>query len=478
MIELSPSARGAVESEVARLRAVRLSAWLLAALMLTVLGLGMMGAGATSRGLVCVLLGGVLAIGFAIVRHRQRAGRVPGLLFVDAVEHFTPWVFFLAVGVTSGADAMHAAIGPPMLFCGALVIGMLALRPIGILLQGVDGVVLYLAATAIVGPGSTTTALDIGVRAALFAAAAAVVAWVTHGLRAAMGGAVRTSRARDLFGKYRLEREIASGGMGAVWLATYCPEGGFQRPAAVKMMLGSLATDAAFVDAFRQEAELGARLVHPHVVQTFDFGVVDGRVFLAMEYVDGPTLRELMQGATRRGLRIPPPVAGAIARGILSGLAFAHSGARDADGTLLRVIHRDLAPSNVLITRSGTVKVTDFGIARALRGRDSSHTETVAGHLDYMSPEQAQAAPPRHPQRSLRRRRPALGDADRSHPDAPRQPRRHPDGRGLRRAPGPLKHRPRPVVVGCAARDGTRDRCRGPLLDRRRDGRSHRADRR
>jgi serine/threonine-protein kinase len=181
--------------------------------------------------------------------------------------------------------------------------------------------------------------------------------------------------------------------MGVVWRATYCPEGGFARPAAVKLVHAHLVHDQSFVDAFRTEASLGARLVHSHIVQVFDFGVVDDRYFLAMEYVDGPTLREVMVKAATASQDIPPVVAGAIVRGILAGLGFAHGEARDENGSLLRVIHRDLAPSNILSSRGGSVKLTDFGIARALRDRAVDATQTVAGHLDHMAPEQANAAP-------------------------------------------------------------------------------------
>jgi serine/threonine-protein kinase len=127
------------------------------------------------------------------------------------------------------------------------------------------------------------------------------------------------------------------------------------------------------------------------VVQVLDFGRAGDAYFLAMEYVDGLTLSSLGRRMRAAGKTPSPAVVGHVAREILAGLAFSHAGARDADGTLLRVVHRDLCPANVLVSRSGEVKIGDFGIARALRDADSSDTKTVAGHAAYMAPEQLRA---------------------------------------------------------------------------------------
>jgi serine/threonine protein kinase len=131
--------------------------------------------------------------------------------------------------------------------------------------------------------------------------------------------------------------------------------------------------------------------MHHHIVQVLDFGRIDDAYFLAMEYVDGITLRELMRRADAQGARIPGDVCVFIGDGILAGLGFAHEDARDSDGARLRVVHRDLAPANVLVSKAGAVKITDFGIARALR--DAASTVTgVVGHAGHMAPEQVEGA--------------------------------------------------------------------------------------
>jgi eukaryotic-like serine/threonine-protein kinase len=208
------------------------------------------------------------------------------------------------------------------------------------------------------------------------------------GVRRAIGKAAKSARAQDLFGKYRIERSIASGGMATVFAATYCPEGGFARPVAIKRIHPHLAGMGSFVEAFRNEAELGARLVHPNIVQVLDFGRVEETYFLAMEYVDGVTLGALMR-VLRAGPRaLSPSLVAWMGREMLEGLSYSHDGARDQDGRVLRIVHRDLSPGNVLVSRTGQVKLSDFGIARALRDASKYVTVSLVGHMSYMAPEQ------------------------------------------------------------------------------------------
>lgn len=396
------SLASALSLEVSKLEGLRITAWLALSIVVTVTAAAVTVAGSFHSGFLGLALGLVCTFWFAGVRTLQARGSWNPVMGWGsmAIENAAPWVFYAGIGVANPAEEAHHDWAPVFLYCGCLVVGMMKLSPRYALIMGALSIVQYLAVTVFVlmprykgsDPDEFTVVAE-AVHCVLFGGAAIVVAWVTQGLRDAVGGVVSTLRASELFGKYRLEKELASGGMGVVWLATYCPEGGFQRPAAVKLVHTHLAEDAAFIDGFRREAELGARLVHSHIVQTFDFGVVENRTFLAMEFVDGPTLRDVMIKASAAHAEIPPAVAGAIARGILAGLGYAHAGARDADGHVLRVIHRDLAPSNILIAKGGSVKLTDFGIARALRERQQEETQTVAGHFDHMAPEQANAAP-------------------------------------------------------------------------------------
>jgi serine/threonine protein kinase len=177
--------------------------------------------------------------------------------------------------------------------------------------------------------------------------------------------------------------------MGTVHEAMYCPEGGFERRVAVKRLHPHMAAQERLVSEFRREAALSARLVHPNIVQVFDFGRVGDSYFLAMEYVDGMTLRTAMRRFRSAEQPIAPEIVAHVAREILAALAYSHDAARGSDGARLRIIHRDLSPANVLLGKSGEVKLTDFGLARALRDAASTRTRTVAGHVGYMAPEQA-----------------------------------------------------------------------------------------
>jgi serine/threonine-protein kinase len=208
-----------------------------------------------------------------------------------------------------------------------------------------------------------------------------------------LGKASRGWRSRQLFGKYRLGEMLASGGMGAVYHATYCPEGGFQRPVALKRIHPHLVQHERFVSAFRNEAEIGSRLTHPNIVQVLDFGRIDDTYFLAMEFIDGITLRQAFNACVASKVKPPARLVALLGREICRGLWFAHNGARDAAGARMRVVHRDLNPPNVLLSRTGQVKITDFGIARAMGEVREYLTGRLEGKIGYMAPEQAREEP-------------------------------------------------------------------------------------
>lgn len=405
--QLAQRARGvisrALSVELGKLEGKRTNAWLVMSLVICGLSVVVIVRGGVgASGWFTFAVGSLCVVWFGTVRVLLLRGFWRPFLGLGTmlVETTAPWVLYAGLAVFGDAANAYRDWGPVFLYCGCQAVAVLKLDPRYSIAMAVLSSLQYLAVThLLVAPllaaqelPPVTVISDV-VRVGLFCGSGSVIAWVAGAVRDAVGGVVSTVRATDLFGKYRLEREVAAGGMGAVWAATYCPEGGFERPAAIKLVHPHLAKNAGFVDAFRREAELGARLVHSHIVQTFDFGLVDDRYFLAMEFVDGPTLRDVLVRVAETKAEMPPVVAGAIARGILAGLGFAHGGARDAAGQLLRVIHRDLAPSNILIARGGSVKITDFGIARALRDQQREETQTVAGHFDHMAPEQANAAP-------------------------------------------------------------------------------------
>jgi serine/threonine-protein kinase len=188
-------------------------------------------------------------------------------------------------------------------------------------------------------------------------------------------------------GPYELLRRIATGGMAEVYLAKRGGPHGFQKIVAVKRILPQFARDADFVAMFVDEARVCARLGHPNIVQVFDFGEQEGELYMAMEYVDGTTGARLIRAAAARGEEIPLDVCLHITLSILHALEYAHV-ARDDDGKPLSLVHRDVSPGNVLIDRSGAVKLTDFGIARAAEIERRTDAGQLKGKLGYMSPEQ------------------------------------------------------------------------------------------
>jgi serine/threonine-protein kinase len=188
-------------------------------------------------------------------------------------------------------------------------------------------------------------------------------------------------------GPYELLRRIATGGMAEVYLARRGGPHGFQKIVAVKRILPQFARDADFVAMFVDEARVCARLGHPNIVQVFDFGEQEGELYMAMEYVDGTTGARLIRAAAARGEEVPLDVCLHITLSILHALEYAH-GARDDEGKPLSLVHRDVSPGNVLIDRSGAVKLTDFGIARAAEIERRTDAGQLKGKLGYMSPEQ------------------------------------------------------------------------------------------
>src|SRR5580692_10878711 len=188
-------------------------------------------------------------------------------------------------------------------------------------------------------------------------------------------------------GPYELIERVATGGMAEVYLARRAGPHGFQKIVAVKRILPQFSKDADFVAMFVDEARVSARLGHPNIVQVFDFGDHDDELYMAMEYVDGTTGARLIRAAASRGEDLPLDVCLHTALSVLRALDYAH-GARDDAGKPLALVHRDVSPGNVLIDRSGAVKLTDFGIARAAEIERRTDAGQLKGKLGYMSPEQ------------------------------------------------------------------------------------------
>jgi serine/threonine-protein kinase len=330
--------------------------------------------------------------------------RVPRLLIFIAplMELVIAGAVVVVITRTQGAAYTLGSWVLPQLLAAFVGLNVFRMRPImPLLVGGLAGVEFLLLYVFLLRPelgalADTTELLGWRVQivrsfSLLLEGGAAALA--TYWIRRAVERAESDVRARELFGKYRLGAEVASGGMGSVYRAVYCPEGGFERDVAIKRIHPHLARDPRFVQSFRHEAELSARLLHPNIVSVFDFGRIDETYFLAMEYVDGPTLMQLARRCGVAGVRVPGRLAALIGREILEGLDFAHAGARGPDGRRLRVVHRDLSPGNVLISRTGQVKITDFGVAKVLYDAAAHHSGSVKGKLSYMAPEQVRGEP-------------------------------------------------------------------------------------
>jgi len=163
---------------------------------------------------------------------------------------------------------------------------------------------------------------------------------------------------------------------------------GFRRPVALKRLLHHLTTDAELVKAFIHEARLASHLRHANCAQTYDLGKVDDTYFIAMEYVPGATLQQIVRQCNAAAGLIPIPVALNILTQILDGLDHAHNLCDDTTGKPLGIVHRDVSPSNIIVSNTGVVKLIDFGIAKAeTTGAERTQTGLIKGKFGYVAPE-------------------------------------------------------------------------------------------
>jgi serine/threonine-protein kinase len=193
-------------------------------------------------------------------------------------------------------------------------------------------------------------------------------------------------------GKYTLIRKLATGGMAEVFLARAEGPMGFQKKLVVKRILPHFGEDQNFINMFLSEARLAAELNHPNVVQIFDFGQADGTYFIAMEFIDGPNLRALNKAARETVGPISLPLCARIIALAAEGLGYAHD-LKNAVGQPMNLVHRDISPDNVLVSRNGAVKVVDFGIAKASTQPHLTKSGVIKGKLAYMPPEQLAREP-------------------------------------------------------------------------------------
>jgi len=188
-------------------------------------------------------------------------------------------------------------------------------------------------------------------------------------------------------GNYVLGDRLAVGGMAEVFYAQTVDRH-YDRPIVLKKMHERLGSNRGFVEMFIDEARITTRLEHPNIVKVYDFEATEGGLYLVMELVDGPDLLAIIKRCAKLRKPIPPELSAFISCHVLEALDYAHSA--EANNRPLNIVHRDVSPSNILLTRRGKVKLADFGIARAAERQHEAQTGTLKGKFGYMSPEQIQ----------------------------------------------------------------------------------------
>jgi len=198
----------------------------------------------------------------------------------------------------------------------------------------------------------------------------------------------------EILGSLRLSivHTIARGGMGRVYRAIQHGVEGFEKTVAVKTILEPYTADERFVRMFIAEAKLVADLVHQNIVQVYHLGRAEGILYIVMEYVDGVNLRQVLGRHAEAERRLPIELAAFLASRVCRGLEYAHT-QTDADGIPLGVVHRDVSPRNLLVTRFGEVKIGDFGVAKARSLAMADDDRRLLGKYAYLSPEQARREP-------------------------------------------------------------------------------------
>ncbi|MFM8338261.1 MAG: serine/threonine protein kinase [Opitutaceae bacterium] len=187
---------------------------------------------------------------------------------------------------------------------------------------------------------------------------------------------------------YEMTRKLAEGGMGVVYEAVQLGAGNFRKVVAVKLIREEYSAIEEFQNNFIGEARLVADLIHTNIVQTYHLGKIGGQYFMVMEFVRGVNLEQFIEQHRRQKIAIPVDLAVFIVSRVARGLAYAHTKC-DRDGRHLNIVHRDIGPKNVLMALEGDVKLTDFGIAKALDLMYNEEGKVIAGKDEYLSPEQA-----------------------------------------------------------------------------------------
>ncbi|HEY1558191.1 MAG TPA: protein kinase [Kofleriaceae bacterium] len=193
-------------------------------------------------------------------------------------------------------------------------------------------------------------------------------------------------------GRYEVISHLATGGMAQIYLARQTGLGAFERHVVLKTILRERATDQRFITMFLDEAKLAATLNHQNIAQVYEVDQADGSYFMAMEYVHGENARAILETTIRRGWTVPLELAVMIVSGAAAGLHHAHE-RKGKGGQPLNIVHRDVSPANIMVGYDGSVKVLDFGIAKAEERATKTVGGTIKGKYGYMSPEQCKGKP-------------------------------------------------------------------------------------
>ena len=188
--------------------------------------------------------------------------------------------------------------------------------------------------------------------------------------------------------RYRVTERLEAGGMAEVFVGEAASVQGFKKKVAIKRVLPHLAQNRNFIAMFLDEARLGAKLNHANIVSVFDIGAADNTYFIVMEYVDGTNLKTLMEALRKQGKRFPLKEALYLCMEACRALSYAHE-LTDDNEVPLNIVHRDISPPNILVSRRGEVKVTDFGLAKATTQLEKTDPGVVKGKFGYLSPEAA-----------------------------------------------------------------------------------------
>lgn len=196
------------------------------------------------------------------------------------------------------------------------------------------------------------------------------------------------SEKEERFGNYILIEKLGTGGMAEIYKAKMEGVEGFQKLVAIKKILPQFSHNKDFTTMFIDEAKVAAQLSHRNIVHIYDLGKIENSYFIAMEYMEGTDLRKVIHEAKEKNEKIPIPIGLFIASQVASALDYAHN-KKDPEGNPLNIVHRDVSPQNVLISKDGEIKICDFGIAKAASKASHTRAGSLKGKLQYMSPEQA-----------------------------------------------------------------------------------------